>query len=135
MRRRHYILGVITALYFGVVVVCAFVPGSAINCAFWCWQILSFLPVGTLLLLVLGRRRWWAAIAFGMLGAAWLEAAQWVWMPPGYATVNDVVWGSAGATMGVFIAVIATSPYLRWAPTHELHSIVAQAGNREIPQD
>jgi len=135
MRRRHLILSGVAALYFAMIVVCAFVPESALNCAFWCWQLLAFLPVGTLLLLVMGRRRWWASITFGILGTAWLEAAQWVWMPAGYASAMDVVWGSVGVTMGVLIAVIATSPRTRSMRTHELHRIVTQAGNREIPQD
>ena len=135
MRRRQYILSGVAALYFGAVIGMAFVPGSALNRSFWCWQVLVFLPVGTLLLLLLGRRRWWAAIAFGMLGAAWIEAAQSVWMPANYASAMDVVWASAGSTAGVLVAYIATSPRRSSMRAHEPHRIVAQAGSREIPQD
>lgn len=125
----------VAVLYFAAVITMAFIPGSAINRAFWCWQVLAFLPVGTLLLLVMGRRRWWAAIAFGMLGAAWLEAAQSVWMPVGYADALDVVWGSAGVTAGALIAYFATAPRAHSMRTHEVHRMVPQGGSREIPQD
>lgn len=110
MRRRQYILNGIAALYFGAVIGLAFLPGSPLNRSFWCWVVLAFLPVGTLLLLLMGRRRWWAAIAFGALGAAWLEAAQSVWMPVGYADAVDVVWGSTGVAAGVLVAFVATAP-------------------------
>ncbi|CAN5251650.1 hypothetical protein BH11ACT4_BH11ACT4_20900 [soil metagenome] len=135
MRRRQYILSGVSALYFGALVGMAFVPGSALNRSFWCWQLLAFLPVGTLLLLTMGRRRWWVAIGFGMLGAAWLEAAQSVWMPAGYADALDVVWGSAGVMAGVLLAHVASAPRRSQLRSHEPHRIVPQAGNREIPQD
>jgi peptidoglycan/LPS O-acetylase OafA/YrhL len=135
MRRRRFILSVVAALYFGAIAGMAFVPGSATNRAAWYWPFAAFVPVGVLLLLLLGRRRWWAAIAFGMLGAAWIEAAQSVWMPVGYAAAMDVVWGSAGATVGVLIALAATAPRRPSTRSHEPHRIVTQAGNREIPQD
>jgi hypothetical protein len=135
MRRRRFILSVVAALYFGAIVGMAFVPGSATNRADWYWPLAAFVPVGVLLLLLVGRRRWWAAMAFGMLGAAWIEAAQSVWMPVGYATAMDVVWGSAGATAGVLIALAATAPRRPSMRSHEPHRIVTQAGSREIPQD
>jgi hypothetical protein len=139
MRPRRFILSVVAALYFGAVIGLAFVPGSATNREFWCWQAAVFLPVGVLLALLLGRRRWWAAIAFGMLGAAWIEAAQSVWMPVGYADGYDLVWGGIGVTVGVLIALAATTLWTGSGhaaeQAHKPHRIVAQAGNREIPQD
>jgi len=139
MRRRQLIVIGVAALYFSAVIGMAFVPGSALNRQFWCWQVLVFMPVGTLLLVLLGRRRWWAAIAFGMLGAAWIEAGQSVWMPADYASAMDVVWASAGSTAGVLAAFVATSPrrvsVRASVRAHEPHRIVTQAGTREIPQD
>lgn len=133
MRRRKYILSGIAALYFGTVIGLAFLPASPLNGSFWCWAVLAFLPVGTLLLLLMGRRRWWAAIAFGMLGAAWLEAAQSVWMPAGYADAVDVVWGSTGVAAGVLVAFLATAP--RRQSVRIPRRIESQTGNREVPQD
>lgn len=131
MRRRRFILSVIAALYFGAIIGMAFVPGSAINRTSWYWPLATFVPVGALLLMLVGRRRWWAAIAFGMLGAAWIEAAQSVWMPAGYAAAMDVVLGSAGATVGVLIAYIATVPRRRPVPVR----IRTTPANQEITQD
>lgn len=128
-------MGVLAALYFCAVVGLAFVPGSAANRALWYWPFAAFVPVGILLLLLLGRRRWWAAIAFGMLGSVWIEAAQSVWMPVGYAEAIDVVWASAGASAGVLIAVAVLAQANRSMHSHDPHRILPQAGGREIPQD
>ncbi|MCU1411968.1 MAG: VanZ family protein [Rhodoglobus sp.] len=135
MRARRYLLTGIAAIYFGALIGLTFVPGSASNRALWVWPFVAFVPVGILLLLLLGRRRWWAAIGFAVLGSAWIEAAQSVWMPVGYAEVWDIVWASSGAIAGVLVAGILTSIKVRSMRVHEPHRIVAQAGRREIPQD
>jgi len=135
MRAKRYILTGVAAVYFGALVGLTFVPGSASNRSLWIWPVVAFIPVGLLLVLLLGRRRWWAALAFAMLGSAWIEAAQMIWMPDGYAKVVDVAWASSGALAGVILAVILTSPQLKSMRTHESHRIVGQGGRREIPQD
>lgn len=135
MRQRQFILAVVAALYFALVIGLAFVAGSPINGQFWYWQMIAFVPVGTLLLLLIGRRRWWVAVGFGALGVAWLEAGQSVWMPVGYASAMDVVLDCAGVVAGVLMAWLATAPRARSMRTHEPHRIVAQAGVREITQD
>ncbi len=135
MRARRYILTGIAAIYFGALVGLTFVPGSGPVRGLWFVPFTAFVPVGVLLVLLLGRRRWWAAIAFAVLGSAWIEAAQTVWMPAGYADPADVVWAAAGAVAGVAITAALTSPRLRSMRAHEPHRIVPQAGRREIPQD
>jgi glycopeptide antibiotics resistance protein len=135
MMWRRFLVSVIAALYFGALIGLTFVPGSAANRIAWFWPFAAFVPVGILLVLLLGRRRWWAALAFSVLGAAWIEAAQTVWMPAGYAEAADVMWASAGAITGVVIVLIVTSPRLRSMRSHQAPRIVPQAGTREIPQD
>jgi hypothetical protein len=135
MRTGRFVFTTVSALYFGSLVGLAFVPGSASNRVFWLWPLLAFVPVGILLLLLVGRRRWWAAIGFGVLGAAWIEAAQSVWMPVGYAEAVDVFWAGAGVVTGVMIALAVTGPQRRSMRVHESHRIVAHSGSREIPQD
>ena len=135
MRARRYLLTGIAAVYFGALIGLTFVPGSASNRTLWIWPFVAFVPVGIILVLLLGRRRWWAAIGFAVLGSAWIEAAQTVWMPVGYAELADIIWASSGAVAGVVIAVLVTSPRLRSMRAHESHRIVPQAGRREIPQD
>lgn len=135
MSRRKFVLSVLTALYCGCLVALTFVPGAVADRSGWYWPFLAFLPVGALLVLVMGRRRWWAAIAFAVLGAAWIEAAQSIWMPVGYADVYDVIWASSGAVLGVILAVVIATPTRRSMRSHSVPRIVPQAGSREIPQD
>lgn len=106
MSRARPLLSMIAALYFGSLIGLAFVPGSAANRAWALWPFLVFVPVGILLLLLLGARHWWSALGFGTLGAAWVEAAQTIWMPVGYADAWDAVWASAGVVVGVSVAVL-----------------------------
>jgi len=135
MRARRYILTGVAAVYFGALVGLTFVPGSSANRQLWVWPFLAFVPVGILLVMLLGRRRWWAALGFAALGSAWIEAAQLVWMPLGYAEAIDVLWASLGAGAGVAVAFVLASPRLRSMRTHEAPRIVAHHGRREIPQD
>ena len=135
MRAKRYILTGVAAVYFGALVGLTFVPGSGAARVAWFWPFLAFVPVGLLLVLLLGRRRWWVAIGFAILGSAWIEAAQMIWMPDGYAELIDVVWASAGAVAGVLVAVMLTAPHRKSMRAHESHRIVGQAGRREIPQD
>ena len=135
MRAKRYILTGIAAIYFGALVGLTFVRGQGLDQGFWVWPFAAFLPVGVLLVLLLGRRRWWAAVAFAVLGSAWIEAAQSIWMPVGYAEVVDIVWAGLGAVVGVASTVVAMNPRLRMAPAHGSPRIVAHAGHREIPQD
>lgn len=144
MRRRH-LLVVVAALYFGFIIWFTFArhadpgpgsePGSASWAAAWAMSFALFIPVGLLLTLMMGRRRWWVAVGFGVLGAAWVEAAQRVWMPEGYASVDDILASSAGAILGVGIGVLAITMKIRAARSHGSPRIVAQGGRREIPQD
>ena len=133
MTRRQFSLRVLAALYFGALVGFTFVPTSMATRNFWVWPFAVFIPVGVLLVLLLGRRRWWAAIGFSLLGSAWLEAAQSVWMPVGYAEAVDVGWATAGATAGVLFTLLVTAPRRVKVRSHKPHMIVTQAGSREIP--
>ena len=125
----------VTALYLAALVCATFVPNSAASRSQWFWPVIAFLPVGVLLVLSLGRRRWWAAFGFSILAAVWIEAAQSAWMPVGYADVGDVALSSLGALAGVAIATILSVPRTGMPRAHQPHRVVTQADNREIPQD
>ena len=45
------------------------------------------------------------ALGYGWLGAAWIEAAQSVWRPPGYASIVDLAFGALGTVIGVGVVV------------------------------
>ncbi len=126
MMRRRLSLDLPASLYFGALIGCAFLPES------WnqepAWAFFSFIPVGVFLLLLLGRRRWWAAIVFGALAATWIEAAQSVWMPAGYAQSTDVVWAVVGCALGVAItlAVVRSAQRPAHRPTQRPAQPLAQ---------
>jgi glycopeptide antibiotics resistance protein len=133
MSRARFALMVIAAVYFGGMIGLAFVPGSAANRASVVWPLVIFVPVGVLLVLLLGRRRWWSAVGFGALGAAWLEAAQSIWMPIGYADAWDVLWATSGVLIGVGGAVIGVTMVRKSMRAHESPRIVTQGGQKETP--
>lgn len=129
---RRYLLVMVAALYFGALISLAFLPLPAIARIPWFVLFAAFVPVGVLLLALLGPRRWWAAIGFAVLGCAWIEAAQSIWMPDGFTDLSDVAWTSAGAIVGVVASVVVASSRGRAQRTP---SLVSQAAGREIPQD
>jgi hypothetical protein len=135
MRTRRTLLVVVAVVYIGGLVGLAFVPGSIMNRSSWLAQVVLFIPVGVLLALLMGRRRWWAAVVFATLGGAWLEAGQSVWMPVGYANLMDLFWVTFGAVLGVGFVGVAGVMRHESMPTHESPSMVAQSGPKEIPQD
>lgn len=134
MSRARLLVTTVAALYFGALIGLTFVPGSAANRPSQLWPFVLFIPVGFLLVLLLGRRRWWSAIGFGVLGAAWVEAAQTIWMPVGYADAWDVVWASAGVLLGVAAGFLFLGLRRRSMRTHGVPRMIAQSGRREIPR-
>ena len=132
---RRVVLLSVTVVYLGLLVVATFLPNSVPSQVHWFWPVVAFLPVGVLLLLVLGRRRWWAALAFSVVAAVWIEAAESAWLPAGYADIRDVAAASLGALAGVAIATMLTAPRSRVRRAHEPHRVVLQAKTKEIPQD
>jgi glycopeptide antibiotics resistance protein len=133
MRRSRLLLKALTAVYLLVIIFLAFVPGVSELRLAWFWPFLAFLPAGVMLTLLLGRRRWWVAVGFGLLGAAWVEAAQTVWMPPGYADFDDVLWASLGVACGVLIAVVVSAPRRTTVASHDSPRQMTQGGSRDIP--
>ena len=105
MLRRHPGCGALGALYFGIVAGLSFVPGLMIARPGWIWMIVAFIPVGVLLALGFGPGRWWVALGFGGLGAAWIEAGQSIWMPA-YANLDQVFSATAGVGMGVVLVAL-----------------------------
>lgn len=78
-------------------------------------NILVFVPVGILAFLLVPRRFWLLAFLVGPLLSLAIEGVQWAALPARAATLADVLANSAGATIGVGLAVIAT---LLTAPRH-----------------
>jgi hypothetical protein len=122
---------VLTGAYLGGIVLLAFVPWRLGAECPWYLDVLFYVPVGILLTLLFGENRWLVAVAFGVLGAAWIEAAQDIWMPEGYGRVEDTIWGGIGVVAGI-AGVVGIVRFMR---SHGSFRIVTEAGHREIPQD
>lgn len=130
---RRMMLFTVTAVYLGLLVFATFMPSPPASRDQWFWPVIAFVPVGVLWLLLLGRRRWWAALGFSLLAAVWIEAAQSAWLPAGYARFSDVAWSAVGSIVGVGIASMLTTPRSR--RVRPSRGIVGQPGGREVRQD
>ncbi|MDP3209771.1 MAG: VanZ family protein [Rhodoglobus sp.] len=133
MSWQRFLTNVIAALYFGSLIGLTFVPTSELARSAWFVPFVAFVPVGVLLVLLMGVRRWWAAVGFSVLGSAWIEAAQSIWMPAGYAQFSDLVFSSLGAIVGVAATILVSLPARRSMRAHESPRIVPHASSRELP--
>lgn len=70
-------------------------------------NIAMFLPVGLLFVLVLGPRRWWLALVFGVMLTFGIESAQ-AFLPSRVPDARDLVANSAGAIVGSLLGVLLT---------------------------
>lgn len=120
MARSHPILALATALYLVLIATFTFVGGDDERPPSPVWALVVFIGVGVLLTALSSPRRWWVALGFGWLGAAWIEAAQSVWRPAGYASIMDLVFGAVGTVVGVGLVVA-----IRWARARAVASAAA----------
>lgn len=118
MIRSRFALAISAALYFTVLASLAFVIAPGGDGRFMLWTVLAFVPIGAFLLTMFGRNRWWAALAFSVVAAAWLEAAQTVWMPAGYANIVDILLATLGAAIGIAGAATVSLMRERSAQAH-----------------
>ncbi len=72
-------------------------------------NIALFVPVGMFLLLLLGTKRWWLAIALCFAMTAFIEAAQGR-IPGRVPDDRDLFANGVGAVVGVLVAAILTLP-------------------------
>jgi glycopeptide antibiotics resistance protein len=134
MFRHHPILTVVTFVYLGVVGWITLGPQPLDDRAdSLVWQLLGFfsryaatdwitysflefwsnvamfVPVGLFFLLLLGRRRWWLAIALGVLLTLGIEFVQ-QFLPDRVSDPRDILANSVGAFIGVVAALLVTWP-------------------------
>lgn len=79
-------------------------------------NVLVFIPVGMLAVAVLPRGLAVLAFFAGPALSVGIEVAQRVALPHRAATISDVLANSAGATIGVVLALLATVLFARRAP-------------------
>lgn len=81
-------------------------PADAYNAIETASNVAFFVPVGLLLVLIVGRRRWWLAPIGGLLVSTAIELTQFAFLPARYATVNDVIANTTGALIGAGIGML-----------------------------
>lgn len=72
----------------------------------WCANVVLFLPVGLVLVLAVGIRRWWAAALGAVVLSVAVEGSQAVFLPGRYADVADVLANAAGGVLGCVAGVL-----------------------------
>ena len=68
-----------------------------------------FVPIGVLVLLLLGRRWWWMGVVVGLLLTLAIEGAQQL-LPARFPDVRDLVANTLGAALGAVLALVVTTP-------------------------
>jgi glycopeptide antibiotics resistance protein len=76
-------------------------------------NILLFVPLGAILVLFVGPRRWWWGPVAGFLISGCIELGQLLFLSHRVATINDVVANTAGALLGAALAAILVLPVTR----------------------
>jgi VanZ family protein len=70
-------------------------------------NVLLFVPLGALVVWIMGRRYWWVGAAAGILLSSLSELAQFFFLPARYPTLADVAANTLGATLGALLALLA----------------------------
>ncbi|WP_426976596.1 VanZ family protein [Pseudarthrobacter sp. O4] len=86
-------------------------------------NVILFVPLGALVVWILGRRYWWAGVAAGMLLSGVIELAQFLFLPARYPTLLDVAANTAGATLGSLLTLLVMTlrkPVPNASPTRTL---------------
>lgn len=81
-----------------------------------------FVPVGLLVGMFAGGRRWWLGIVVGFLTSCGIELGQLMFLPERYATVNDVIANTVGAIVGALLAGVTLQVI------HARHGVPHRAG-------
>jgi glycopeptide antibiotics resistance protein len=71
-------------------------------------NVLLFVPMGLLFTLLLGLRRWWAALVIGMGATCFIELAQ-LFIPSRVSDVRDLVANTVGTVIGIAVIVAAAA--------------------------
>ncbi|MFF1635809.1 VanZ family protein [Leifsonia sp. NPDC058248] len=71
-------------------------------------NVLLFVPMGLLFTLLLGVRRWWAALVIGVGATCFIEVAQ-LFIPSRVSDVRDLVANTVGTLIGIALTVAAAA--------------------------
>lgn len=69
-------------------------------------NVLMWMPLGLLVALLVGARRWWMGALVGTTVTAAIESLQLAFFPERFATVQDVAAGLVGSTAGALAGLV-----------------------------
>ena len=71
-------------------------------------NVLMFVPMGALLTLLLGRERWWLALALGVMATLTIEFVQ-LFLPARFSDARDLLANTLGTLVGIAIVLVVTA--------------------------
>ncbi|MEC5180204.1 VanZ family protein [Arthrobacter sp. CG_A4] len=69
-------------------------------------NVLLFMPLGALVVWIMGPVYWWVGAATGLLLSCLIELAQFAFLPARYPSLADVLANTAGATLGALLILL-----------------------------
>ncbi|MFZ6991287.1 VanZ family protein [Curtobacterium sp. RRHDQ66] len=69
-------------------------------------NVVFFVPLGLLVVLLVGARRWWVGAVAGLVVSACIETGQAVFLPARFASLDDVLSNTSGAVIGALVGVV-----------------------------
>lgn len=69
-------------------------------------NVVFFVPLGLLVVLLVGGRRWWVGGVAGLVVSACIETGQAVFLPARFASLDDVLSNTSGAVIGALVGVV-----------------------------
>jgi len=119
MFRRHPLLTVVGGVYFGVLCWMALGPRSD-GTATFAGGVLLFLPMGPILIGLVGRSRWFAVLMLGVLASVWVQLACIVWHSDAQLSLSELGSNVLGVAAGTALAVAVSSAVSR---RHRIHQV------------
>lgn len=104
MVNRHPLLSVVAVLYVAAVLVLSLARDESGDSSFIS-AVLLLVPLGVMLVLLLGNARWYASIALGTMVCVWLELGRNAW----FANRNIVESDFTANVLGLGVGVALTS--------------------------
>jgi glycopeptide antibiotics resistance protein len=95
-------------------------------------NVLLFIPLGLLLVLMLGRRHWFGVLFVGLITSCWIELAQSVWLPMREADPRYIAAHVAGTTVGIIVAVAIIGSQRKSSDNRRPLSPVSQSSGRQL---
>ncbi len=69
-------------------------------------NVVFFVPLGLLVVLLVGGRRWWVGGVAGLVVSACIETGQALFLPARFASLDDVLSNTSGAVIGALVGVV-----------------------------